>query len=86
MSKIIEIKRHEFHNSEWYKIMKPVRTWYFSPLWWKVYFYKYTFEFFVPTSSGLTQRALDGLSHAAANVSEIKNNLLAWFRVASRRQ
>lgn len=86
MSKVIEIKRHDFHNAEWYKIMKPVRTWYFSPLWWKVYFYKYSFEFFVPTSSGLTKRALDGLRRADAKMSEIKNNLLAWFHVSSRRQ
>lgn len=61
MSKVIEIKRYDYHTAEWYKIMKPVRVWYLSPLWWKVYFYKYSFEFFLPTSSGLIKRVLDGL-------------------------
>jgi hypothetical protein len=31
-------------------------------------------------------RPLDGLRRAATTVSEIKNNLLAWLRRASRRQ
>jgi len=86
MSKNIEVKYHDFHNVEWYKIMKPVRTRYFSPLWWKVYFYKYSFEFFVPTSSGLTKRVADGLRRVVAKVSEIKNRLLVVLRVQSRRQ
>ena len=86
MSKIIEVKYHDFHNAEWYKIMKPVRVWHFGMLWWKFYFYKYSFEFFVPTQSGLTKRALDGLRRVAAKVSEIKNHLLAVLRVQRRRQ